>query len=318
MKELHPHLGSQLAAGSQPERRGREWGAASCQVSPVLFQNLPETCQTGLSWLLGPFGQVMTFWTLVPLYVESREHSVSLSVQENSFIEHWLSYVIPGAGESVVDKQHSSSRRVSQERGDRKCNRPRGSVSSGVCGAAVTGWCSACQLPASCPPFCVLQVLEACNYISQAPVRFWEWREPVRGGEAQGREKQHFLLSQMTSRVAAAEWHWAWALLQPQSMNLPNLHWKCYEYLKEVFGRLLITFIRLPKKYGILKIIRKWRQGCLSITYIPSGSGTSLSPRWDSGRNIYLFLLLFILDLFIFTLCLTFSLWSIFIMYITY
>ena len=170
----------------------------------------------------------------------------------------------------------------------------------------------------SCPPFCVLQVLEACNYISQAPVRFWEWREPVRGGEAQGREKQHFLLSQMTSRVAAAEWHWAWALLQPQSMNLPNLHWKCYEYLKEVFGRLLITFIRLPKKYGILKIIRKWRQGCLSITYIPSGSGTSLSPRWDSGRNIYLFLLLFILDLFIFTLCLTFSLWSIFIMYITY
>lgn len=88
MKELHPHLRSQLAAGSQPERRGGEWGAGSCQVSPVLFQNLPETCQTGLSWLLEPFGQVMTFWTLVPLYVESREHSVSLSVQENSFIEH--------------------------------------------------------------------------------------------------------------------------------------------------------------------------------------------------------------------------------------
>lgn len=103
----------------------------------------------------------------------------------------------------------------------------------------------------------LLQVLEDCNYISQAPVRFCEWEEPVRGGEAQGREKQHFLLPQVTSQAAAAEWHLEWALLQPQSMNLPNLHLKCYEYLREVFWRLLITFIRLPKKYGILKIIRK-------------------------------------------------------------
>ena len=106
----------------------------------------------------------------------------------------------------MVDKQHPSSRRVSQERGDRKCSSPHGSASSGVCVTAETGWYSACQLPASCPPVCVLQALEACNYISQAPVRFCEWEEAVRGGEeAQGRETQHFPLLQVTSQVAAAE-----------------------------------------------------------------------------------------------------------------
>lgn len=103
------------------------------------------------------------------------------------------------------DQQHPSSRRASQERGDRECSSPRGSASSGVCVAAETGCCSACQLPASCPPFCVLQALEACNYISQAPSRSCEWEEAVRGGEAQGRETQHFPLPQSTSQVAAAE-----------------------------------------------------------------------------------------------------------------
>ena len=105
----------------------------------------------------------------------------------------------------MVDKQHPSSRRASQERVDRKRRSPHGLASSGVCMAAVTGWCSACQLPASCPPFCVLQRLEACNYISQVPVRFCEWEETVRGGKAQGREKLHFTLLQETSQVAAAE-----------------------------------------------------------------------------------------------------------------
>ena len=90
IKELHPHLGSQLAPCSQTQRRGREWGVGSCQVSPVLFQNLPETCQTGMSWLLGPFGQVMTFWTLVPLYVEEKEIAIHSSI---------LAWRIPWTGE---------------------------------------------------------------------------------------------------------------------------------------------------------------------------------------------------------------------------
>ena len=62
-------------------------------------------------------------------------------------------------------------------------------------------------------------------------------------------------------------WHLEWALLQPQSMKLVlEMLW----VFDGRFWRVPITFIRLSKKYGIFKIIRKWRQGRLSITCIPS------------------------------------------------
>lgn len=67
----------------QPDREA--WlGASSCRLSPVLAQIHPEACQMGVSWQLGLFRQVMTFWTLVSLYVKSGEHSPSLFVEGQS------------------------------------------------------------------------------------------------------------------------------------------------------------------------------------------------------------------------------------------
>lgn len=156
---------SQLALGSQTGRRGGQWGADNCQVSPVLAQNLPETCQTGMSWQPGPFGQVMTFWTLLPLYTESGEHSLCLRGRIKWSGQTALWSTDSGTPFKVLEKvwwtnSTLSLRRAPQGRGDRKFSGPHGSVSGGVC----NGCCDLlvlCWLPASCPPFCVLQVLEA-------------------------------------------------------------------------------------------------------------------------------------------------------------
>ena len=130
---------SQLALGSQTGRRGGQWGTDSCQVSPVLAQSLPETCQTGMSWQLGPFGQVMTFRALVPLYIESGEHSLSLRERIKWSGKTALWSTDSGTPFQVLEKvwwtnSTLSSRRAPQVRGDRKFSGPHGSVSGGVCG----------------------------------------------------------------------------------------------------------------------------------------------------------------------------------------
>lgn len=45
---------------------------------------------------------------------------------------------------------------------------------------------------------------EPADHISQTPVRLCPWEELVRAGKARGREKQLYLLLQVTSDVAAA------------------------------------------------------------------------------------------------------------------
>lgn len=72
-----------MACQEQPDQE--VWrGAGSCRLSPVLAQIHLEACQMGVSWQLSLFRQVMTFWTLVSLYVKSGEHLPSLFVEGQS------------------------------------------------------------------------------------------------------------------------------------------------------------------------------------------------------------------------------------------
>lgn len=86
-------------------------GVAAAESARSSPHSLPEVCQTGMSWQLGPFGQVTTFWTLVSLYVKSREHSLSLfargrSNQGGHLYRALTPVLVPGAAASVGNQQH--------------------------------------------------------------------------------------------------------------------------------------------------------------------------------------------------------------------
>lgn len=97
-----------LAGLGQPDREAWQ-GAGHLRLpsQPGACHRLPNACQAGMSWQLCPFGQVMTFWTLAPLYVPSGEHSHSLFARGQSHQgEHvygsLTQVLVPGAGGSVV------------------------------------------------------------------------------------------------------------------------------------------------------------------------------------------------------------------------
>lgn len=203
--------------------RGVAGGRARAAAKSARSSSKPtsETCQTGKSRLLGALWASHDFLDLGS-FVCWKQRTLSVSIGPGEQL-YWALTQLPDSrcwrkcgGRTAPVVQEGAS----QERVDRKCRSPHGSASGGVCVAAVTGWCSACQLPASCPPFCVLQALAVCNYISQAQLGSANGKKQWEVGRHKEGRSCIFHFCRRLLKWQQQRWHLEWAILQPQSVKL--------------------------------------------------------------------------------------------------